>query len=136
MSKPFSAIPRLPVSSLSSPKKEKKNKSLTFIHGPVKEYNFDLANRIEKMFSNLKPDLPIWRANFLLYDDYELFQPRLEKEERGYSHKNLSKYMRVERQTLKKLPNSGVIIFCIHTFVVPYQNLSFEQKTSLEKFLE
>ena len=83
---------------------EKKNKSLTSIHGPVAEYGANLASRIEKMFSNLKPETPIWRGNFLLYDNPELFQPRLEKEEKGNSHKTVAKYLRVERQTLKKLP--------------------------------
>lgn len=114
---------------------EKKNRSLTAIHGPVEEYNKGLAPRIEKMFSNMRPSTPIWRANFLLYDDYELFQPRLEKDEKGNSHKKLSQFMRVERQALKKFSVSGNILFSIHTFVVPYLNLTSEQKETLESFL-
>ena len=114
---------------------EKKNKSLTDIHRPVKEYNEGLAPRIEKMFSNMSSETPIWRANFLLYDDYELFQPRLEKEEKGNSYKKLSQFMRVERQALKKFPISKNILFSIHTFVVPYLNLTNEQRETLENFL-
>ena len=114
---------------------EKKNKSLTNIHSPVKEYNTVLASRIEKMFSNMKSSTPIWRSNFLLYDDYELFQPRLEKDEKGKSHKKLSQFMRVERQALKKFSRSKNILFSIHTFVVPYLNLNSEQKETLENFL-
>ena len=110
---------------------EKKNKSLTRIHGPVDEYTPDIAVRIEKMFSNLKPDLPIWRANYLLYDDHELFQPRLEKDEKGNSRKKLSKYLRVEKQTLKKLPINGSVLFSIHTFVIPYNSLNSHQMKSL-----
>ena len=114
---------------------EKKNKSLTSIHNPVEEYGADIAKKIEKMFKNLKPEMPIWRANYLLYDDYELFQPRLEKDEKGNSHKRLSQYMRVERQTLKKLPRSKSILFSIHTFVVPYKNLSNDQRRTLGEIL-
>ena len=114
---------------------EKKNKSLTRIHGPVKEYGPGLAPRIEKMFSNLKPETPIWRANFLLYDDYELFQPRLEQQEKGNTRKRLSQFMRVERQILKKLPISDTILFSIHTFVVPYQKLSQDQTETLSSVL-
>ena len=114
---------------------EKKNKSLTDIHGPVEEYNTGLAPRIEKMFSNMSSSTPIWRANFLLYDDYELFQPRLEKDEKGNSHKKLSQFMRVERQALKKFSQSKNILFSIHTFVVPYLNLTSDQKETLERFL-
>jgi len=114
---------------------EKRNKSLTSIHNPVEEYGFDIAQKIEKMFCHLKPEMPVWRANFLLYDDYELFQPRLEKDEKGNSHKKLSQYMRVERQTLKKLPKSKSILFSIHTFVVPYKNLSNDQRRTLAEIL-
>ena len=114
---------------------EKKNKSLTRIHSPVNEYGQEIASRIEKMFTNLKPETPIWRANFLLYDDYELFQPRLENQEKGNIRKRLSQFMRVERQTLKKLPISETILFAIHTFVVPYKKLSESQKKTLSPFL-
>jgi hypothetical protein len=114
---------------------EKKNKSLTDIHFPVEEYNSGLAPRIEKMFSNMSSNNPIWRANFLLYDDYELFQPRLEKDEKGNRHKKLSQFMRVERQTLKKFSQSKTILFSIHTFVVPYKNLTVAQKETLEIYL-
>ena len=92
---------------------EKKNKSLTDIHGPVEEYDSGLALRIEKMFSNISSNTPIWRANFLLYDDYELFQPRLEKDEKGNSHKKLSRFIRVEKQVLKKFSRSGNILFIL-----------------------
>jgi hypothetical protein len=78
---------------------------------------------------------PIWRANFLLYDDYELFQPRLERDEKGNIHKKLSQFMRVERQALKKFSYSRNILFAIHTFVVPYVNLTGNQKVTLERFL-
>ncbi len=114
---------------------EKKNKTLTSIHGPVKEYSDNIAQRVEKMFSNLNSKTPIGRANFLLYDDYELFQPRLEKDEKGISHKKLSQFLRVERQTLKKFVSSSSILFSIHTFVVPYTRLTMDQKNSLDPFL-
>ncbi len=115
---------------------EKKNKSLFEIHGPVRDYSKQLGLRIEKMFTNLKPKIPIWRANYLLYDDHELFQPRSEIEERGNSRKKLSTFMRVERQTLSKLALTETILFAIHTFVVPYSNLSSEQKRTLGEILE
>ena len=110
---------------------EKKGKSLTRIHNPVTEYDDALARRIERMFKGLKPGIPIWRSNFLLYDDYELFQPRLENEEKGNTRKFLSQFMRVERQSIFKLPKTNVVAFTIHTFVVPYEKLSEVQKKTL-----
>jgi hypothetical protein len=83
----------------------------------------------------MRSSIPIWRANFLVYDDYELFQPRLEKDEKGDSHKKISQFMRVERQVLKKFSQSSNILFSIHTFIVPYLKLTSEQKETLENFV-
>ena len=110
---------------------EKANKTLTNIHGPVRNYDNVIAPRIERMFSNLRPEIPIWRANYLFYKSHELHQPVSEKEEKGNPHKIQASYMRVERQTLLKLAVSKRIVFSIHTFVVPYVELSPEQRASL-----
>jgi hypothetical protein len=115
---------------------EKIERSLTAIHSPVGEYTDQIAPRIEKMFSNMRVDTPIWRSNFLLYEDYELYQPRLEQHENGNTHKRLSQFMRVERQTLVKLPLTEAVMFAIHTFVVPYIDLTVDQKISLESFVD
>ena len=84
----------------------------------------------------MRADAPIWRSNFLLYEDYELYQPRLEQYENGNTHKKLSQFMRVERQTLVKLPRTEAVMFAIHTFVVPYIDLTIGQKSSLASFLD
>ena len=110
---------------------EKSNKSLTRIHAPVENYDDVIAPRIERMFSNMKPEIPIWRANYLFYQSYELHQPVSEKKEKGNPHKKHASYMRVERQTLLKLRQSKRIVFSIHTFVVPFAKLSNEQRASL-----
>jgi len=43
--------------------------------------------------------------------------------------------VRVERQTLKKLPLSETVLFSIHTFVVPYSKLTNDQKRTLDTVL-
>ena len=114
---------------------EKMNRSLTSIHSPVSEYDTSLASRVEKMVTNLRPNYNIWRANFLLYDDYELFQPRKEKEEKGNPHKTMAKFLRVERQTFSKLKNNEALIFAIHTFVVPFNQLSEIQRSTILPYI-
>jgi hypothetical protein len=39
--------------------------------------------------------------------------------------------MRVERQVLLKMQKTQTVVFTIHTFVLPYANLSKRQKQSL-----
>ncbi|MEE2774165.1 MAG: DUF3445 domain-containing protein [Pseudomonadota bacterium] len=114
---------------------EKMNRSLTSIHSPVAEYEPGLANRIEKMVTNLRPNIHLWRANFLLYDDFELFQPRRERDEKGNPHKTIAKFLRVERQTFSKLKNNGALIFTIHTFVIPFNKLSEMQRSTILPYI-
>jgi hypothetical protein len=88
------------------------------------------------MFNNLQTNKPLWRANWYLYQDPELFSPLSEE----FSHTTNKEFfdgdfwVRVERQTLMRLPNTESIIFGIHTYVVKKDNLQDIQITSLKRF--
>jgi hypothetical protein len=77
---------------------------------------------------NSKQDM--WRANWLIYNDPNLHQPRRSTEVRS---RDLTKeqWVRVERQTFCKLPETQAIIFGIHTYVVPIDILSNIQRETL-----
>ena len=87
------------------------------------------------MFTNLKAETPLWRANWYLYDNPELFSPQKER----FSHLTRKSFfdsdfwVRVERQTLVRLPKSNAIIFGIHTYVVSRKSLTPKQIGSLKK---
>ena len=101
---------------------EKFGAGLAAIHGYVDEYSDEMARRVERMFTALRPGQPLWRANFLRYESAELHQPRRVGEDRPAPKQG--GFVRVERQTLRKLPESGAVVFGIHTFVVPWAQLS------------
>ena len=88
------------------------------------------------MFNNLKTNNPLWRANWYLYQDPELFSPLSEK----FSHTSNKEFfdgnfwVRVERQTLMRLPETKSIVFGIHTYVVQKKDLLENQVTSLKQF--
>ena len=98
--------------------KEKFLKPLIDIHGPVKEYDDNIAKRVQRLFDGLQINRPVWRFNGLYYEDPNLFQPRSANQPRRKPAPNEVKYFRSERQTIMKLPKTGAIIFGIHTFVV------------------
>lgn len=103
---------------------EKLGQPLVRIHLPVERYTQDVARRVQRMFDAIRPGQMLWRANALLYDDFTLHQPRVEGARRP---KPLAQtYVRSERQTLRRLPQSGAVVFGIHTYVVLRAGLSKE----------
>ena len=102
---------------------EKFLKPLIDIHVPVKQYDDNIAKRVQRLFDGLQINRPVWRFNALYYEDPNLFQPRSVNQPRRKPAPNKVKYFRSERQTIIKLPESGAIIFGIHTFVVRAQKV-------------
>ena len=102
---------------------EKFLKPLIDIHTPVKEYNEEIAKRVQRLFDGLQVSRPVWRFNALFYEDPHLFQPRSINQPRKKPAPNQVNYFRSERQTLIKLPETRAIVFGIHTFVLKMQNL-------------
>jgi len=106
-------------------------KPMTMIHVPVPVYTADLAKRVQRLFDGIQVDRPMWRANFLTYGDPELHQPRTEQDQRSL-YVDGPKWMRVERQGMLRLHHTRAVIFSIHTFVVPFDALSVEDRRVLE----
>ena len=102
---------------------EKFLKPLIDIHIPVKEYNEEIAKRVQRLFDGLQVSRPVWRFNALYYEEPDLFQPRSVNQPRKKPAPNQVNYFRSERQTLIKLPETRAIVFGIHTFVIKKQNL-------------
>ena len=97
---------------------EKFLKPLIDIHIPVKEYNEEIAKRVQRLFDGLQVSRPVWRFNALYYEEPDLFQARSVNQPRKKPAPNQVNYFRSERQTLIKLPETLAIVFGIHTFVV------------------
>lgn len=100
----------------------KLGQSLDEIHGPVPGYSSSLAGPTRTVCDRLRPDKPYWRLNWTLLDSPELHQPSSASATRESGLENW--FFRVERQTLRRLPVSGAIVFAIHTYVASLAQLS------------
>ncbi len=109
---------------------EKLGRPLTTIHDPVPDYAADMAARVQRLFDALHPDRPLWRANALLYDDPTLYQPRRHADRRDRPE-GQPPFLRSERQSLLRLPETRAVVFSIHTWVVAWENLTPEQRAGL-----
>jgi len=112
---------------------EKIGHPLTAIHGPVPDYTDDLAKRVNRVFEGVKTVLPLWRANWTVHDHAELHQPSgaWRAEEGGETL-----YIRVERQTFMRLPETSAVVFGIRTFIDPLDSTSDEQAAALLELVE
>ena len=101
---------------------QKIGRPLTGIHDPVPVYDPDIARRVARLFDAIRPDQPLWRMNYLTYDDFVLHQPRREGEKRPQPRDHV--YIRCERQCLLRLPVTRAVVFTIHTYVVDAASVS------------
>lgn len=110
---------------------QKLGRSLASIHAPVGEYDERIATSVQRMFKAIRVEQPLWRANFLIYTDPDLHQPRAEGVAKLMAP-DAPRYVRVERQTFRRLPKTGAVVFGIHTSVVPTSALSDTQFEALQ----
>ena len=98
---------------------EKVGRPLSAVHGPVVEYDENIARRVQRMFDGLKADRPIWRYNLLRYVRPGLYQPRFESDARRIDlDYGSGDYVRTEHQSLIRMPKTSSVLFSIHTYIV------------------
>jgi dimethylamine monooxygenase subunit A len=107
---------------------EKFGKPMHEIHKPVPGFGSGTRNAelIERMFDNLRIDRPVVRWNWSLYGDNRLYHPQSSGEGKlrfGDKAHPDNINLRLERQTLRKLPMSQDILFTIRIYIDPIETL-------------
>jgi Haem-dependent oxidative N-demethylase, alpha subunit-like len=104
---------------------DKLGRPLQVIHEPVPGFGERLADPVDRFFAGIQVARPVWRVNWSLVDAPTLFRP---PEHRGNPRPISAEqagrqlWLRVERQTLRRLPRSGDVVFGIHTCVDPLED--------------
>lgn len=108
---------------------EKFGRPLQQIHNPVPGFGEGTrtADVIQRIFDNLQPGQPVIRWNWSLQSDRTLYKPlsSIQRDERAvarpprFADGAASAFIRVERQTLRKLPVSADIVFTIRINLDP-----------------
>jgi hypothetical protein len=106
---------------------EKMGLAMEAIHAPVPGLNARLAKRIDTLFDRLVPGKLVARMNSDVMDSPELYQPpsfgsdldgaveRGETPRVTLDNAGERLVLRMERQTLRRLPVSGAVVFTIKT---------------------
>ena len=113
---------------------EKIGTSLSAIHAPVPGFA-SIAEATNRFFDAITIDRPAQRVNWTLIDDETLFQPvsagRARDRTMDPSRIGETLHLRIERQTLRRLPRTGGVLFTIGTTVSPLTALSSAQRKDL-----
>jgi dimethylamine monooxygenase subunit A len=108
---------------------DKLGRPMMAIHEPVPSYAERLGKPVDRFIGMLAPERPVWRLNWSLTDDPALFQPvghgRWDTDP-DITRENAGSriFLRVERQTLRRLPRTGAVLFTIRTHQSPLESLT------------
>ena len=110
---------------------DKMGKSFLAIHQPVPLFAQHLGRSTSLLLARLKVGRPVWRVNWSIKGTNRLnHMPRYFFEEEAaaqtFTVKNIGErcYLRLERQTLSRLPLTQGILFTIRTYQAPLATLS------------
>lgn len=101
---------------------DKVGRSVREIHGPVARYDEQLADPVDAFLARLTVERPVWRRNWNLVDDPTAFQP--EPDPKPVLDVGRDVWLRVERQTLRRFPETGCVLFTIRTHQRPVGSLA------------
>lgn len=90
------------------------------VHRPVARYAEHIGAAVDVTLERLTEHRPVWRSNWTLEDHPALFQPAVP--ERPLVDDPGDLWIRIERETLRRLPRSGGVLFTIRGFQQPLRD--------------
>lgn len=105
---------------------QKLGKPMSFIHAPVPGYEKHIRKAVDLTFSKLlKVEQPMWRNNWGIDPTGKLHEPLYGSTEahskRKFSKPTIddikAKFLKVEYQTIRRLPSTGYLLFTVKTMV-------------------
>ena len=95
----------------------KLNSNMMAVHVPVPQYADHVGKAVDTTLSRLRVDQPMVRSNWTIEDHCALFQPVAPSGPLVQDPTQL--WIRMERQTLRALPQTGGSMFTIRTYQQP-----------------
>ena len=93
---------------------DKMGKPAWDIHGPVPRYDDELAKKVDTFLDRLRPPAVMKRRNWTIHESSDLFAPHSP----GHADPSIPPedlWLRSERQTLRRLPETDAVVFTIRT---------------------
>ncbi|MDF2731718.1 MAG: hypothetical protein K0S92_343 [Desertimonas sp.] len=99
------------------------------VHAPVSLLNEQLGDTIDRFFDRLTPDRSFWRLGWGVLDSVDLYQP-LDgtAAPRPATPGPGDLVVRVERETLRRFPRTGCVLFTIRTHLAKAAELAADPR--------
>lgn len=119
---------------------DKIGKGSDAIHEPVPKFHETVGASAAHFLDKLQIEKPMWRMNWTIHDSDHLYCPVPMTAKKNLTVKNVidNTFLRVERQTLRRLKLTNYIVFSIRTYITPISVVMYdsEKRTILKKSLE
>jgi hypothetical protein len=117
--------------------RSKLGRTMAEVHEPVTDLNAQLGDTVDAFLRRLTPTKPVWRLGWGVLDTDDLYQP-LDgtADPRPIDAPPSQHHLRVERETLRRFPDTGCILFTIHTHLTPLVDLPADSATALASALD
>jgi dimethylamine monooxygenase subunit A len=94
---------------------DKLGKPMTEVHVPVPRLADEIGRATSSMLERIRVDRPVWRMNWNLLDDGAWFQPIRRPLVAPLTISDIATavHLRIERQTLRRLPETDAVLFGI-----------------------
>ncbi len=100
---------------------DKFGRGLDGLHHTVPGWQDKMGRQVSRLFDTMRPGALVWRLNWSLQQGPAYRIPKLETDHRPSWTGTDGAHVRVERQTLTKLPQTGAILFTIKIQLDPFQ---------------
>jgi hypothetical protein len=104
--------------------RDKMGATVAGIHQPVPDYS-SIRPIVDASMARLDVRRPMWRLNWTIVDDPALFlPPRSASRSSADPADPAATMLRVERQTLRRLPVTQAVLFTIRTYLAPLRQVA------------
>ena len=120
---------------------DKIGKPLRALHAPIAGYEEQLATPVDAFMDKLKPGVIYGRANWFIAPTSDKRWIAKASPAQAFAHVSADNagetlFVRSERQTLRKLPETGAILFTIGIYVEPLCNLTASNQAMLSAAMD
>ena len=109
----------------------KLGRSMAEVHTPVARLNATLESEVDRFLDRLRPERPFWRLGWGIIDVPDGYTPADGTGGARPIDPDVSElFVRVERETLRRFPRTGCVLFTIRTYIASITSMASDPESA------